>query len=522
MVSVEAEDIIWGISRKEDSLLDSSVLSEDIDVPIEQELLTFLCEQIKKFSPDRIIVVERKGTAILRALKDLDNHSLDWPWEKVISSAVIEQAPDHFFKDCRILIFDDMLRTGWHIWNELIGKLKKRKFWNSIKGKIFIASFAIHSQYKEVANEGFPHAWFYRNLDSKGYNYLRNRIVSMLQKAGSLMLDTEHIEVRVQVKCDVRTFFETLARKAKMINFHSSGNRLNATIYYSDDPLYSLPHDILPPDSKTERIVKKCRIIRRKGNEFAIIPLCYPSTPATLDSSWPPSEKQKEILCSPDLETPEGRFYDVALLSAVEVLKWVLTDLFTLAPEKYRLELPSPSCAEEPMKGDSYTLSHLKVMYPSLNIEKLTKYIHMKADEARTKAVKLRSRKLSRENIEPLTDEQLKGWAIRLCELIRNALDEKIAIDFLEGMSDKPHPYGMTAEEIFRLGKSMGLPDQVTSILFDILIDNAYLVTHVQILQDDKGVTRAVRTFEPDGEVVSDRIRKYSLMWGLSNEFRGA
>ncbi len=518
MIPANVDNIICGISRDESPDKLSEMASDDVDVSIIQELKTFLFNQINKFSPDRIIVVERKGTAILRSLKELDFLPINWPWEKVISSAVIDWTPDEFFEGHRILIFDDMLRTGLHIWDELFNKLKSRIFWNSIEDKTYIASFAIHTQFQKECGR-MPDAWFYNNLSSEGYDHLRSRIVTMLQHAGSLMLDTEHIEVRVQVKCDVRSFFEALARKAKVINFHSSGERLNATIYYPDDS-YSLPSEYFPEGTKTDSIVKKCRVIRRKGNEFALIPLCYPSIPSSLDIVWPSKEKFKEILGTPTIVSPESRFYDVALLSGIEVLKWTLTDLCTLSPDKYRLELPMPSENNSPGKDIGYTISHIKVMYPSVNVQKLTQYIHMKAVEAGETAAKFRRKKLTYQNIEPYTDEQLKSWAINLCGLIRNEIDDKIAIHFLEGMTQKPHPCGMTAEQIFKLGRSLGLQDHIISVLFDILIDNAYLVTHVQILPDEEGIMRAVRTFEPDGEVISERIRKYSLMWGLQNEFR--
>src|SRR5882672_4238463 len=75
---------------------------------IQRQLLTFISEQIESWKPDLIIVIERKGTAILRALKEWEECPLAWNWENVISSDAIDQMPDEFFRSRRILIFDDM------------------------------------------------------------------------------------------------------------------------------------------------------------------------------------------------------------------------------------------------------------------------------------------------------------------------------------------------------------------------------------------------------------------------------
>lgn len=514
MTPVDVENTIWGLPKINSAVSRQVPSSDDMEVPIEKELLTFLSDLIKKFKPELIIVVERKGTAILRALKELGDKPLDWPWDKVISSHVLGRASDDFFIGKRILIFDDMVRTGFHL-ESVIEELKQRPFWDSIEDKVFTATFAIHESLQNDGSIRYPDAWFYRNLNSNGYNQLRNEIVNMLQRVGSLMLDTEHIEVRIQVKCDVRTFFETLSRKAQVISFHSSNDRLNATVYYPNDPLYLLPQTLLPQDSNENDIVKKCRVIRRSGTEFAFIPLCYPSI-AVENSLWPSNVKFQDILGPLRSESQAGRFYDVALLAAVEVLKWILTDLFTLSPECYQLILPAfPSKTKASGGRDEYTLSHLRVMYPSLNIEKLTEYIHIKAEEAREKATKLRSRKLSYGCLEPFPDEQLRDWAINLCQLVRQELDEREASTFLIGTNKRCHPCGLTAKEIFAIGKKINIPEHAISVLFDLLIDNAYLVTHVEIQKDGDHKERIVRTFEPDGEVVSERIRKYTLMWGL-------
>src|SRR4051812_30835720 len=105
------ENPIWGMpflqSRDARSMF---VPGGEVSPPIERELHTFLLGQIERWQPDLIIVVERKGTAILRSLKEWEESRLNWPWEKVISSESIDQVPEDKMKGKRLLIFDDMMK----------------------------------------------------------------------------------------------------------------------------------------------------------------------------------------------------------------------------------------------------------------------------------------------------------------------------------------------------------------------------------------------------------------------------
>ena len=513
-----------------------SVLREsymkDQGVPLKEELKTFLSEQINQFKPNLIIVIERKGTAILRTLKELPEYPLEWEWENVISSDSINYALKDIFIGRRILIFDDMLKTGLHM-KTVIETLKNKgeDVWNSIKDQIHIATFVIHKTFEESHKTRRPDSWFYHYIENKGYSELRDQIVSMLQKAGSLMLDTEHIEVRIKVNCEYRTFFEALARKAKVIDFHSGANRLNATIYYPDNIYNKFPDDLFPDGTRFSDIVKKCRVVHRGGNQFALIPICYPSIPVDDKIEWLIDSKIKEIFGYNDIECNHNRFQEVGLLAAVEVLKWTLIDIYTLPPEYCQVSLPvKPTDVKEDESFEGFTLSHLNVIYPNLNIAKLTEYINIKRNEAYKTAVDVRSRKLKKGKIESITDEDLYRFACQVIQLIRHKLDEQITIRFLRGAVEKPHPFGLTAREIFSLGRQLITNsskangddiknaknyDHIISAVFDILIDNAYLVTHVQEIEDKDGIKRYERTFEPDGEVISEKIRRYTSLFGL-------
>ena len=85
-----------------------------------------------------------------------------------------------------------------------------------------------------------------------------------------------------------------------------------------------------------------------------------------------------------------------------------------------------------------------------------------------------------------------------------------------------PVPFGLTAEEIFAIGvQQFGWSEVEISTLFDVLIDDGYLVTEVATLTDDAGDEWLARVFFPDGEAVSELVRRFSLQRGLPDGLVG-
>jgi len=482
---------------------------------IRRQLHAFLNRQIKEWQPDKILVVERKGTAILRALKEWAEEPLDWKWNNVISSEAIDQVGGDYFQNQKVLVFDDMMRTGRHI-QVVKDELIKRGLWLPGQDNFRFAIFAVH-QISSI-HDRTPDAWYYWDLSPREYEQIREEIIRMLQQAGSLMLDTEHLEVRVQRKCSENRFFSVLGRRAKAAVFSSLGQRANVTVLYGeDDEAYDLPLDLFPVGTDISGIVKKCRVIYREKNEYALIPICYPSVPIN-SSEWPSDSEMVELLGT-GVKTDRGRFYAVGLLAALQVLHFVLKDLAFLQPTEYEISLPKLP-AEANTRG-GYSLDHLKVVFPTLNLENLTHRIYEIYMAATSEASSLRKRKIECPAPRIFTDEGLHWDAIHLLQVIRRVLDDKIAEKFFSrGEINVPHPFGLTAKQIFSLAKErLSWEDLRTSVLFDFMIDEAYLVPDVEPRLDEHGFKRMVRTFEPDGEVINEWIRNYTIQWSMPNGF---
>lgn len=507
-------DYIWGVQDKQDAdtIADKSHIEAD-DVLLKRSIASFLQSQIRNWNPDLIIVVERKGTAVLRAVMEAQDSPIDWAWENVISSKVVTELPKSELRKKRILVFDDMMKQGEHL-RELLHDLRECGVDVTSPECLRVAVFAVHeesSRGKEIEGTLIPHAWYRRGLTTSSYTAMRTAIVRMLQRCGSLMLDTEHLEVRLRLSGSFDQFVQALRRTGRAMIFTSAESRENITVLYEDDEIHRLPLDDLPKGTTTDNIVKKCRVVGRPGNEFALIPICFPNIPA--NQAWEPPPDVVKLLGNSvpgEKATDIARFYGAGMRAALRVLRWVLKDLYVAAPHEFTLSLPGRS---SDVAGGGYHLEHLKVMYPTLDVDFLNKWIAKIEREARSDAARLH--KVEPLSVPLLTDNELNERALWLLQEIAISLDRKRIALHWEGKPKPKHPFGLTASDIFKIAQHFGWEKITTSTLFDLLIDEATLVTHVQPVAREDGNITIERTFEPDGEIVSEAIRRYTTQWGL-------
>lgn len=486
-------------------------------VPIERQISTFLRGQIADYDPDLIIVHERKGTATLRALKESSDRPLEYRWNNVVSSTAVDQLPNDFFINKRILIFDDMMRTGAHL-STILDALVARGIVDHRLTNVRVATFATHEDIRDgrpIGAATIPNTWFYRDLTTSAYRMIRSEIVSALQDAGSLMLDTEHIEVRIRLHCSLTRLIRALSRLAETIVFRSSEDRTNITVWYPDDSAHMLPAAPFPAGTGLTGIVKKCRVVQRDTDEFAIIPICLPSI-VDEASAWPVNSADARLLGIMPDASPLVKFYAVALISSLYPLSWILRDLYASDPSAFTLSLPRK---HEDGSSSGYSLEHLRVMYPRLDVGLLAGRIAETQRTAESDGRRRRHIKAESHKAPVVDDSELRGNALHLLQVISHTIDQRRAGAYVEAACHETCPRGLEAKEIFQLGRRLGWNESRISALFDILIDDANLVTRVERTRDDEGVYRWTRTFRPDGEVVSELVRHYTAQWGLPRGF---
>jgi hypoxanthine phosphoribosyltransferase len=477
----------------------------------QNKLYYFVKKQLNFWKPNYVIVIERKATAIIRALKESKHDKLELSWFNVISSEVLDQLPSDFFKNKKILIFDDMMLSGKHM--EKILYLLYDNF-DINPENIRVAVFGIHNlssnlHHQKDFNFYYPHTWFCKDLKTSSFFNKRDNIVKLLKESGSLLLDTEHIEIKIKIN-NLFELIHALNRTGKTVVFNSNilnENKKNITVYYEDTWKILNPSKY-PKGTILDKIVKKCRVIQRDIDEFAIIPIAYPAVSFDL-GEWPDVDKIRGLFGKVS-NNNKSAFYAIGLLGALDILKWTLKDLFASGFKKSDISIPKVD------DKSSFALSHLRVIYPNLNLELLDKLLNDLLQEAYSEG---RIRKLKKPTKDPFilktNDYSLYEDAKFLIKVIRSEIDNKI-IEKIINKERVKHPMGLRTEEIFNLANRIRINEpQKISALFDILIDDALLVTHVEKKYID-GSLYIVRTFEPDGEIISDVIRKSNDISGLN------
>lgn len=485
-----------------------------------RELRAFFMHQIERWQPDLVVAVERKGTAVFRALKDSKFGGIDWPWSQVISSNALHEIPTSLLTGKRLLVFDDMMRTGRHL-EGLLGALDRRGLLRDGRTEVRTSVFALHenrSGNRRLAYAGrlYPDVWFYSGLPPDAYAQIREDIIGLLQVAGSLILNTEHLEVRLRLHRSVPSLYNALRRSGKAVVFDSTAGRTNITVIYEDGPATTFKWDVLPHAEPQSDSVKKCRFIERGIDEYAVIPICLPPIEVNAEG-WLQRPEVTNLFGDPlpDWSTSHADvsrivFYRAALMGALQVLEWTLKDLAAAEQGLVTVLLPQSGAG-----SDEYALQYLRLLYPTLRTDRLASVIGEIWNRAGRRGREVR--KVRRRPSEPIPfdDVALRRDALKLLQLILLAVYQRRVDEHELESETRGGRIGLTACEIFNLGRRRGWEDVRISAMFDILIDEGHLVTRVE--RDKTGERSSlVRTFELDGEVVTDTIRKYTIQFGAS------
>jgi hypothetical protein len=328
--------------------------------PIERRLSRFLQKVLAQRDYDLIVCGERKATATLRLLiQEMQRPRVQWPWRKVLSSAAIEAYDWESFRGRSILVFEELVHHGK-------GLKKCREMlehYAPVGVKIYSAAFAVW--------EGCVHRpdiWHYAALSDDDFRAYRDELVTALQQHGSLLLDTEHIELTAKVECGLKDFFGELARSAndgQTYSFVSAPKRMSVTVMQPGMVDANALPGVLTPGSNTTGVVNKCRILERTHNYFSILPILYPNTRCVVEANWldalPGFVNRKALERAKPIEI----FYLVGLLASIEGLRAVVAALGDLIRRnKVVLEVAAENFA------------HLVTMFPNVDIHGLRQHVN--------------------------------------------------------------------------------------------------------------------------------------------------
>ena len=444
-----------------------------------EEVRSYLENLITSLKPDLIVCTERKATAIMRCLIEEVSPALRWNWAQVLSSTVITQFDWKRFEGHRILLFDELVYHGRTL-HEHLGKLRRLR----PNDEIITAGFVVRERCRYR-----PDISYYGNVDTQTYEDIRDSLVRALQDHGSLLLDTEHLELTIKLQCGLRDFYDSLSRASEDGNtwsFLSGAGRINLTIERPDIMSPSELERVLIMGSNIEQCVCKIRVLERTHEEFSLLPICYPNTRCVLTDAWLdnlPGFVDRELLLRPTDLRP-GLFYLVGLLASVEILRAPISALADLARNHGVV-----------IEVSADKLRHLKAMFPYVDIEGLARYVlDVVGDSERRKLLRSRHAVHARN----LNDDMLFKLAGRVMYRIVKDPD---AID--TGIS-----WRQLIQYALEDNAMAGLTPNALSVIADRLIDDGMLVTHVCEVKSTTGDPYIIRTFAPDGEAVSARIRR--------------
>jgi hypothetical protein len=305
----------------------------------ETRLFSWLSELLDRQRFEKVICVERKATAIIRALLDLsENIDVEWDWSQVISSDALQFLPEGHLNGMRVLVFNEMIHRGSSTLRTIEDILSNSP---SVK-RIETAAFIVHEDFKNKgvwktqdfrseSNADSPDYAVHRSASKRFYTFTRQQLIEMLKSKGALMLDTEHLETTFKLDVTFRQLVDALCAFGKPVMYQSDvmdafpGVTVRQPVIERTDRL----RELLPRDTDLDiSAPKKVRLVRRGPNEFAFIPIWYPPIDVDQVDKYI-SSANVPIYIKPMLETCPSKSKDLLVFHLSSLGPWGFLRTYT-------------------------------------------------------------------------------------------------------------------------------------------------------------------------------------------------
>lgn len=435
-------------------------------------LQRFVGDLVNDDSFDYIVPVERKGTALVRAaLRNSDAER----WKRIRSSDAVETVQDPS-RRARVLVLDDSVWTGRSL-SHTVDKVKQAL----PNAQITTAAFVTHLQAPPTA-VGVAYYW---GVDDQCYRECREAVVEYLQAEGSLLLDTEHIEIRARITSSTAAFYEALAGWGDAVVF-ASANRINCTVYRRPETLTNILEQICPPYADLKSAICKIRVVSRPGerNSYSLVPIClpqlrlgpqehfnHPHMPWTSSVFW-------------DGTRPNSRlFHCVGLSLSIDLALDVIADLQDALPDQIEFDYAADG------------IDHLLAILPEIDIGQVR--ARLNRTYARRRPQRARRRVPDDPGIDIL--EELASELLLLCY-------DRLSYD-------RGFVKTITLDEILARSRLIGHPESRISAALDVLIDTARVLPEVEY-RPSGPYTTVARVFGLEGEIVKRKVVRKALGLG--------
>jgi hypothetical protein len=245
----------------------------------------------------------------------------------------------------------------------------------------------------------------------------------------------------------------------------------------------------------------------RSYDRFSIMPIFYPNTLCVVDSGWLdalPDFVDRDALQDAG---PQELFYTVGLLASIELLRGVVAALCDLLRKnKISLEVPEDN------------FPHLRAMFPNVDVDRMHAYV-----SAIVHGKKSRKPLHSRGAVEVryIPEAKVKEFAFDFFEELIGDLLDREDWEYEADTKPKGESFAELKDIATRVasGSHFQLDDvilekAISAVAPDRLIDAGMLVTKVEELRNSRKEKWAIRTFVPDGEVVTVRFQQQMAAGG--------
>ncbi len=469
--------------------------------PTLHQVNNFVRDAVNASQPDYLVLAERKGTAVYRAVVDEFGADGLLPWDSVIASSAIPETSAERLRSSRILILDDLVGRGVGL-KRLLTDLEMHGALAANRSNVSLAAFATHADC--AVPEYCSISAHYAGVDTRTYRRIRHDLVRTLRTAGSLMLDTEHIELDLEVRTNITELMDALSVSGEVIPHADRSGRTNFTVFYSEtSEQLPFPSAALPPGSSTLGVVRKVRVVQKAPNLFSVIPILLPYVPSGELDDWRPHPEDEAIFAGFEGANPDGRFARASIRASLEPLYWAIRDVYSHPGRPAEVHKPS-----DRRKGTPPSLEHLLALLPKLDVERLTLRVQDVVEEARSDGGSAATRTLNRKHRPPQaaiprSPQELEICATELlCQLVR-LVDEG-------QQSPSSVAAGQTLFDVMELGIGLGFEPARISAAVDLLIDESLIVTRVE----EVATQLWGRSYQADGEVAIRMVRNLNSLGG--------
>lgn len=484
----------------------------------ERRLLSWLSGLLDRERFDKVICVERKATAILRALLDLsDNFDVEWDWSQVLSSDALQFLPDGYLNDQRVLVFNEMVHRG-----RSTSETVKAVHLNSPNvQQIETAAFIVHEEFDTNGAWRTDYA-VHRSASKEFYTFIRQQMIEMLKNKGALMLDTEHLETTFKIALPFRQLVDALCAFGKPIVYQSDaldafpGVTVREPVVENIERLCAL----MPPNTNLELSTpKKIRLVRRGPNEFVFIPIWYPQIRVDgvntyLSSGCFPRYMEAALEVCPSEKKHLLVFHLSSLIAGLELIRSIWAGLAPLVGHGIQPDFVGS-------KGLGSSLGHVRALYPFLDFDELERTLDSAISTYRDAGIVKRIHsatgwkqrlKKGLTKVTSIDADTVQEECIKILISIIDSRDKFILEEEAWFSEDQGRRYAaelvrFTWSEFWETGERLGIDAPIRSILMDRAIDNAILKTSDSLIELENN-RFIVRAYEPDSEYALHVLRR--------------